>query len=85
MIKILAAAAVLLTTAAPAQVTSYERNNPAPVKGNPNTMVCKKDETLGTRLGARKVCLTVQQWTDKAKEHREFTEKIQSGTLDIRK
>ena len=79
MIKILAASAVLLTTAAPAQVTSYERANPTPVKGEPDTIVCKKQETLGTRLGARKVCLTVREWNEKAREHREFTDKIQSG------
>ena len=81
MIRIVAGAAVAaLAVPATAQVTSVERNNAPLTTGDPNKIVCKKEETIGTRLGTRKVCLTAQQWVDKHKEHREFTERIQSGT-----
>lgn len=79
MIRILAAGAVLLTTAAPAQVKSFERSNPAPVAGDPDKIVCKKEESLGTRLGARRVCMTVREWAEKSETHQEFTDKIQSS------
>ena len=84
MIRLFIAAAVLLPTAAPAQVTSYVSNNAAKPKGDPNRIVCRKDETIGTRLGAKKVCLTIEQWQEKHREQREFTEEIQSGTWGAR-
>jgi len=81
MWKAIAAAAVLATTAASAQmITSYRTNNPALVKGDSDKIVCKKEETIGTRLGTKKVCLSVADWNALAQENRERTERIQSGT-----
>jgi hypothetical protein len=42
-----------------------------------NRIVCKKEEKVGTRLGAKKVCLTVKEWEDLAKGAREDTESWQ--------
>ena len=71
-----------LVVAAPglAQGTSGNSNTQPLMKGDPNKVVCKKEETIGSRLGARRVCLTIAQWNEKAREHREFTEDVQSGT-----
>ena len=80
MFRPLAAAIVLVATAAPAQVTSYETSTPAPVKGDADKIVCKKVEKLGSRLAAKKVCLTVREWTARANNDRNETERIQSGT-----
>lgn len=80
MFRTLAAAVVLIATAAPAQVTSYQTNRPAPVKGDADKIVCEKVETLGTRLGAKKLCLTVREWEALRKNDRDETERIQSGT-----
>jgi hypothetical protein len=80
MIRLLAVIAVLLPAPAMGQVTSYATSTPAPVRGDADKIVCKKEETLGTRLGARKICLTVEQWTEKHKEQRAFAEGVQSGT-----
>lgn len=79
-IRLLAGAAVMMATAVSSQTTSVAPDGTALAKGDPNRIVCKSEETIGTRLGARKVCLTAQQWVDKYKEHREFTEGIQTGT-----
>jgi hypothetical protein len=81
MFKMLAVAALLLSAAAPAQViTSYRTNNPAPIRGDPNKIVCQKEETIGTRLGAKKVCMTVAEWQARQAADRDQTERVQSGT-----
>ncbi len=78
-IMIGAMAGLLLASAAQAQV-SYVSNNLPAIKGDPNRMICEHEETIGTRLGGKKICMTAEQWNAKHNEHREFTEKIQSGT-----
>lgn len=80
MLRLLAAAAVLLGSVTPAQVTSYTSNNPPPVDGDQHKIVCKKEEKIGTRLGAKKVCLTVAEWSERTRAHQERTERIQMGT-----
>jgi hypothetical protein len=76
---IFTATLTLACSSAGAQV-SYVSNNPPQMKGDPKKVVCEREETIGTRLGARSVCLTVEQWNEKHREQREFTENIQSGT-----
>ena len=71
----------LLSAAAPAQMMTSDRtNNPSPLKGDPNRIVCQKEETIGTRLGAKKVCLPVAEWQARQNADREQTERVQSGT-----
>ncbi len=80
MLKSLSVIALLFSTAAPAQiVTSYRTANPSHIKGNPNRIVCQKEETIGTRLGAKKVCLTVAEWEARKTDDRDQTEHVQSG------
>ena len=81
MWKLLAAVALLLPSVASNQViTSYRTDKTAEIKGDPERIVCKKEETIGTRLGSKKVCLTVADWNALARENRERTEQIQAGT-----
>jgi invasion protein IalB len=72
-------AALMAATAstAGAQVSSIQTSNPAPKTGKPDKIVCETEEKTGSRLGARRVCLTVAQWAEKRREHREATEKVQ--------
>ena len=57
--KIIAIAALVISCAATAQpVTQYQRQDADAAKTDDNKIVCKKQETIGTRLGAKKVCLT---------------------------
>ena len=42
-------------------------------------MICEREDTTGTRLGARKVCLTAAQWQEKRREHREELERAQKN------
>lgn len=45
-----------------------------------NRIVCKKEEKIGSRLGAKKVCLTVKEWQDRASADREETDRVQRDT-----
>ena len=80
MLKSFSAIALLVSAAAPAQVvTSYRTNNPSALKGDPNRIVCQKEETIGTRLGAKKVCLPIAEWQARQAADRDQTERVQSG------
>lgn len=83
MLRTIALAAAALSIAAHGQVTTYQTNNPAPVKGDADKIVCQKEEKIGTRLGAKKVCLTVSEWQERARLHQERTQQIQSGTCQV--
>lgn len=78
-LRLIVATVMLFGAAAPAQVTSYTGNNPPPLKGDGDRIVCKKQEKIGTRLGARKVCLTVNEWLDREQTHQQQIGRMQSG------
>lgn len=83
MLRVIAAAAVLLGSATSAQITPYTSNTPPAVDGDQHKIVCKKEEKVGTRLGARKICLTVAEWNERDRAHKERTEQIQMGTCQV--
>lgn len=81
MIRILAVSLSMLATAATAQgVTSIRSDAPAALKGEPDRIVCQKEEQIGTRLGARKVCLTVAEWNERERLHRQQIDRMQAGS-----
>ena len=75
LIMVLAATAA--SGPASAQVTSLESATAMPKGGSQDRVVCEREEATGSRLAARRVCLTVLQWEEKRREHRESTEKVQ--------
>ncbi len=81
MLKIVMAAAGLSLVAVPvvAQATSIETARPAAKSKDPNRIVCEREDTTGTRLGSRKICLTAAQWQEKRREHREELERAQKN------
>lgn len=76
------AAAMLAATAAPAlaQSTTASANqasaSAAPVN-NPNEIVCEKQETTGSRIGARRVCMSRAEWADRKLQDRQELERVQ--------
>ncbi|HEU4809815.1 MAG TPA: hypothetical protein VFS69_04065, partial [Sphingomicrobium sp.] len=67
-------------SAAPAQpVTSYRAENPPQAKSDADKIVCQKEEKIGTRLGAKKVCMTVAEWEARKAADRDQLERTQSG------
>ena len=42
-------------------------------------MVCRVEQTVGSRLGAKKTCMTAREWKDLEDETRQAVEKFQQG------
>jgi len=81
MLKGLCIATLVFASGAPAQpVTPYRADSGAQAKGDPNRIICKKEEQIGSRLAIKKVCLTVGEWEARAKDDRDRTESLQGGT-----
>ncbi len=47
---------------------------------DPNEMVCKKEEVLGSRLQTRKVCMTRAEWAEQRHLDRQNVERSQTNT-----
>ena len=60
----------------PASQASAPAAQPAKPSGD-DKIVCEREEQIGSRLGARKVCMTVRQWAEKARLERQDLEKVQ--------
>jgi len=81
----LIAAGVSLSIPVAAQTAAQTTVEPPPIvvqntKSEVNRVVCKKQEEIGSRLGAKKVCMTVKQWQDQADANREDVERLQQNT-----
>lgn len=80
MLKSLAGLALVYATATSAQSISYATNNPSVMKGDPNRVVCEKEEKIGTRLGGKKVCLTVAEWRMRQEADQDAAQQLQAAT-----
>lgn len=72
----------LLAMPAAAQTTPNPAPPPqpatSPAKENPlDKIVCKTDDTSGSRLKRHKVCATVRDWQEQQAENREALERLQ--------
>jgi len=73
---LVAAAAPAIAQTAPAPQAASQAAKPE----NPlDKMVCRYEETIGTRLGSHKVCATLREWKDQEDENRQSVEKIEQG------
>ena len=69
--------AFLLITAASAGV-SAETPQTKIRTGDPNEMICEKQEVVGSRLATRRVCHTRAQWADLRLQDRQEIERVQT-------
>lgn len=68
----LASALMLVASPAIAQKTDKDTTR------NPNDrVICQKEENIGSRLAAKKICLTAKEWRERATLNREETERVQ--------
>ena len=74
----------LVFGAAPAlaQAPGTDSSNPAAKNKDPNRIICEKVQETGSRLNARKVCMTAQQWEDQKRRDRQYTEDAQQRSLE---
>ena len=74
-----AALALIAAVAMPvaAQTPAPQPSTPPAAKEDPlNKVVCRKEESLGSRLNAKRVCLTVREWKDMQDANREAFDKF---------
>ena len=78
-----AAAMVLLATAVPALAGSSTASTAQPTTdsgdGAQNTMVCRRIESIGTRLAAKRVCRTKGEWDAEQAANRQNLERNQTA------
>lgn len=70
---------IVAFTVAVAAVSAMAQATPPAKPLDPNRRICEVEEATGTRLGARKVCLTAAQWEERRREHRETVERAQKN------
>jgi hypothetical protein len=70
----LLAAAVVATPLAAQTAPQAQPIQTDPKKADVNKIVCKSEDTIGSRLAPKKVCLTVQEWKERADFYRDQTE-----------
>lgn len=55
-----------------------------PAKKNPlDKVVCRTEQTVGSRLGGHRVCATLREWQEQAQDSRDALEKIQQQGYGI--
>ena len=70
-------AAVAIVSAVPA--VAQQDDKPASKQKDPNQVVCEKVEELGTRLSAKKVCMTRSEWAERRRQDRMDIDRTQRG------
>lgn len=70
------AAPVAAQTAAPAAQPVAPVNSK---KSDVNKLVCQRQEEIGSRLAAKKVCMTVREWQEFRSQNRENLERWQQS------
>ena len=68
---VLLGGAMLVTSPAAAEPTGKKKTT------DPNEVVCRKEEVLGSRLATRKVCKTRAEWAEETRENRGNIERAQ--------
>ena len=77
---------LVLAVAAPAaaQPASAPTARDAVKKNNPDRLMCEREEQIGSRLAAKKVCLTAREWQMRRQEMREDLERYQRESASPR-
>ncbi len=69
----------LSATALSAQTPGQSAIPVKPAK-DPNKVICEREEETGSRLAARRVCLTREQWEMRRRDHRNELERAQQNS-----
>jgi hypothetical protein len=78
MLKILPIAlAAIVSAPVAAQTAPTKATQASNEKNDLERIVCERQEQIGSRLGARKVCKTVREWQEQRRIQRSEVEKVQ--------
>ena len=61
-------------------VTATAQETPKHKDLDPNEVVCKKEDVLGSRLQSRKICRTRAEWAEQRQLDRQNVERSQTNT-----
>jgi hypothetical protein len=80
----LLAAAVIAAPAAAQTTTAAPPAQPAPIvvnsqRSDVDKLVCQRQDEIGSRLNAKKVCMTVKEWQEFRSQNRESLERWQQS------
>lgn len=73
-VYLFAALTIALAASAPADPGESSKK-----KADPNEMICEKQKVLGSRLAAKKVCMTRAQWAEQRRADQQLISKSQLG------
>lgn len=67
------------TAAAPATAASGKGKK----KADPNEVICRKEEVLGSRLQSQRICMTRSEWAEANRQQRSEVERrqVQRGSV----
>lgn len=68
----------LVALAAPALAAPAQSSDSA--GKDPKRKICESVEVTGSRLGARRVCMTAEQWAEQRRAQREDLQRAQQNT-----
>jgi invasion protein IalB len=82
--RFVAVSGTLLFAASPVLAQTQASNQPtaASKEKDPNRVICQRIEETGSRIAAKKVCMTAQQWEEKRRSDREYLEDAQQRSLE---
>ncbi len=71
------------SAAAAAAEPATSASGKAKKKADPNEVVCRKEEVLGTRLRSQRICMTRSEWAEVNRQQRSEVERrqVQRGTV----
>jgi invasion protein IalB len=68
----------VVSSAAVAQAAQQEQQPAAKKVLDPNEVVCERQQETGSRLAAKRVCMTRSEWAEQRRQDRMVIEKIQT-------
>ena len=74
------AAALMVGMAAPSLAQTTTAQAPAEAakpKNSADEIICEKKETTGSRIGAKRVCMTRAQWAERQLQDRQELDRVQ--------
>jgi hypothetical protein len=84
MLKFMPFILIAAATPAVAQVPAPQPQKVEPAKKNPlDKVVCRTEQTVGTRLGGHRVCATVREWQEQEQANREALQDLQQRGTGI--
>ena len=78
MVGLLAASPATTAFAAGSSDSDKAAHNNSEDVGKADRVICRKIETIGSRLNTQRICATAAQWSEMRQENRDGLDKVQN-------